>query len=96
MACSGRCLIRGLNCCCHDTTLDRVGIGSLPVPSLEHSPAARGTLTAEQDIAAGTKLRVVAWRQEFDGTEWLQLVVERFDMSRRPVGSFKSSWRRGV
>jgi hypothetical protein len=93
-ACSNLPVIRIMPALCHQAHEEmmrwssgpRMLRGALPWPEVRDgrvAPAARGSLIAEHDIPAGTKLRIVAWRQELDGTQWLALSVEPLDL-RRP------------
>ena len=63
---------------------DRLARGSLPwpappAPGRAPRPVCRGSLTVEADIAAGARLRIVAWpRSGPDGEHWLSIELEDY------------------
>lgn len=64
----------------------RIARGSLPwpAPPAPDIPACRGSLTVENNIPAGARLRITAWARTLpDGERWLSLSIEPYPYGGR-------------
>jgi hypothetical protein len=63
----------------------RLARGCLPWPNSATAPAARGSLTTEQAIDSGARLRITCWaRTGPDGSVWLSVELEPYPPGGRP------------